>query len=85
MVSINCNNFIILLIRKKENFREEEIITIEDYNQTIRLKPNYIRANRGNAYLNQRNKELGCRDAQKKCELGNCKTLEATKDRSSCR
>jgi hypothetical protein len=76
-----------LLIRKKENFREEEIITIEDYNQTIHLKPNYVQAynNRENTYLNQSNKELGCRDAQKKCELGNCRTLEATKDRSSCR
>jgi len=59
---------------------------IEDYNETIRLKPDETNAyvNRGNTYLTQGNKELGCSDAQKACELGNCKLLEDAKKKKNC-
>ena len=54
---------------------------IEDYNAAIRLKPDYAEAynSRGIAYLKQGNKEMGCRDAQKACSMGICKTLELAK------
>ena len=60
---------------------------IADYNEAIRLKPDNAEAyhNRGNAYFIQGNKLLGCSDAQKACELGNCKLLEWAKDKRSCR
>ena len=60
---------------------------IEDYNEAIRIKPDYADAyyNRGVAYLLQGNKELGCPDAQKACELGNCKILEMAKSKGDCR
>jgi tetratricopeptide (TPR) repeat protein len=60
---------------------------IEDYNQVIRLKPNNADAynNRGLVYLNLGNKELGCNDIKKACELGNCKRLEEVKARGYCR
>jgi tetratricopeptide (TPR) repeat protein len=60
---------------------------IEDYNEAIRLKPDDVAAynNRGVAYLLQGNKELGCRDAQKVCALGNCKFLEMAKSNGDCR
>jgi len=59
---------------------------LKDFNEAIRLEPDYADAydNRGIAYFNQANKEFGCRDAQKACELGNCKTLEAAKGRGDC-
>jgi len=59
---------------------------VEDYNEAIRLKPDYAKAynNRAIAYLNHGNKELGCYDAQKACELGNCETWEA-QGRGCCR
>jgi tetratricopeptide (TPR) repeat protein len=62
-------------------------LAIEDYNKTIRLKPDYAAAynNRGFLYLSQGNNKLGCLDAQKACELGNCKTLEAAKGSGYCR
>ena len=51
---------------------------IEDLNESIRLKPDYANAwkNRALIYLNHGNKNLGCPDAQKACELGYCKLLE---------
>ena len=60
---------------------------IEDYNKAINLKPDYADAymNRGVTYLKQGNNTLGCRDAQKACALGNCKTLESAKDIKLCR
>jgi tetratricopeptide (TPR) repeat protein len=60
---------------------------IEDYNEAIRLKPDYAGAyiNRGNAYLMQGKKNLGCRDAQKACELGICMMLERVKGKGYCR
>jgi tetratricopeptide (TPR) repeat protein len=62
-------------------------LAIEDYNQAIRLKPDNAEAyhNRGNAYFIQGNKSLGCSDAQKVCELGNCQLLEWAKDKKYCR
>jgi hypothetical protein len=60
---------------------------IEDYGRAIDIRPNYAEAYnyRSAAYLSQGNKELGCPDAQKACELGNCKTLEIAKDKGACR
>ena len=59
---------------------------IEDYNQAIRLKPDFGHAynNRGAAYLLQGNNMLGCSDAQKACELGNCKLVEIAKRKGYC-
>ena len=59
---------------------------IEDFNDAIRLEQDYADAynGRGIVYLSQGNKESGCRDAQKACELGNCKALELAKGRQDC-
>ena len=59
----------------------------DDYNEAIRLKPDDAAAyiNRGAAYLSQGNNELGCRDAQKVCALGDCKFLEMAKKNGDCR
>jgi tetratricopeptide (TPR) repeat protein len=53
---------------------------IEDYNEAIRLKPDYAMA-----YNNRGDKESGCRDAQKACELGSCKLLESANGKKYCR
>lgn len=60
---------------------------IKDYSETIRLKPKDIDAyyNRGNAYFFLGNNKLGCLDAKKACELGDCKLLEANSGRKNCR
>jgi len=60
---------------------------IEDYNEAIRQKPDFAYAynNRGFVYLKQGNKNLGCRDAQKACALGTCKTLEWARGKGYCR
>jgi tetratricopeptide (TPR) repeat protein len=60
---------------------------IEDFNKAIKLKQNYTDAysNRANVYLYQGNNNLGCLDARKTCELGNCKTLESAKNKGYCR
>ncbi|MCX6224008.1 MAG: tetratricopeptide repeat protein, partial [Bacteroidia bacterium] len=60
---------------------------IYHYNEAIRLKPDCAEVynNRAFVYLNQGNKELGCRDAQKACELGNCRILKGAKIRGFCR
>jgi tetratricopeptide (TPR) repeat protein len=60
---------------------------IDDFSKAISLKKNYANAyyNRALVYLNQGNKEPGCYDAQKACELGNCKLLEITKAKGYCR
>jgi len=59
---------------------------IEDYNVAINLNPDFANAflNRGNAYLSSGNKELGCSDAQKACDLGLCPALEAAKKKGDC-
>ena len=59
---------------------------IEDFNKAIKLNQDFADAyrNRGITYFNQDNKELGCRDAQKACALGNCELLEGAKGRGYC-
>jgi hypothetical protein len=51
------------------------------------LKPDDANAynNKGVTYLLQGKKNLGCRDAQKACALGNCKALEWAKGEGYCR
>jgi tetratricopeptide (TPR) repeat protein len=62
-------------------------MAIDDFNKAISLKPDYIDAynNRAFIYLSQGNIVSGCRDAQKACVLGNCRTLEWTQSKVSCR
>jgi tetratricopeptide (TPR) repeat protein len=59
----------------------------DDFSDAIRLKADSADAynNRAIISLNQGNIETGCHDAQKACALGNCKLLEATKDKGYCR
>lgn len=60
---------------------------VEDFNAVIRIKPEFAFAynSRGSAYLNQDKKNLGCRDLQKACELGDCVLLETAKEENFCR
>ncbi len=60
---------------------------IEDFNEVIRHRPDdvIIYNNRGVIYLKQGNNELGCRDAQKACVLGDCGLLEIAKGKGYCR
>ncbi|HNY51035.1 MAG TPA: tetratricopeptide repeat protein [Smithella sp.] len=59
---------------------------VKDFDQAIRMKPDFAEAyiNRGKAYLMQDNKELGCRDAQKACKLGNCTLISTAKKNKYC-
>jgi cytochrome c-type biogenesis protein CcmH/NrfG len=59
---------------------------IEDYDTVIRLNPDYAEAynNRGVVYFMQGDNKLGCRDAQKACELGKCRILEMAKGKGYC-
>jgi protein O-mannosyl-transferase len=61
-------------------------MAIEDFNNAIRLKSDYADAfnNRGIAFIMQGNSKPGCSDAQKACELGNCKSLEWAKGKGYC-
>jgi tetratricopeptide (TPR) repeat protein len=60
---------------------------MEDFNKAIDLKKDYTDAyfNRALVYFNQKNIFPGCSNAQKACELGNCKILEAVKAKGYCR
>jgi tetratricopeptide (TPR) repeat protein len=60
---------------------------IDDFNKAIRVQPDFADAysNRAIAYLSRGNKKLGCPDAQKACELKNCKELEMAKSKGICR
>ena len=60
---------------------------IEDYGRAIEIKPGYPDTyyNRGFVYLNHGDNISGCRDAQKTCELRNCKLLEWAKGKGYCR
>jgi len=59
---------------------------MKEYNEAIRLRPDYCKAynNRGVTYLMHGNNKLGCPDAQKACELGNCKLFEMAKSTGDC-
>lgn len=59
---------------------------IDDYNEVLRLKPQEVNAyhNRGKAYLLLGNPELGCQDAQRACDLGNCSLLEKARKKKEC-
>ena len=60
---------------------------IKYYNKAITLKSDYADAysNRAVAYFKKGDRNLGCLDAQKACELGNCKILKSAKDKGYCR
>jgi len=60
---------------------------IDDFNTAINMNKNYSAAynNRGLSYFNLGKKDLGCQDAQKACELGNCIALELAKNKDLCR
>jgi len=60
---------------------------VEDFNKAINLKKDYTDAyfNRALVYFNQKNIFSGCSNAQKACELGNCKILEAAQAKGYCR
>ena len=60
---------------------------IEDLNKAIRLKPDNADAYkcRGYIYFEKGNKNFGCLDAKKACDLGNCQLLEVAKNKGSCR
>ena len=61
--------------------------SVNDFNETIRLKQDYADAynGRGIAYLSLGDKKLGCPDARKACELGNCRALELAIGKGDCR
>lgn len=61
-------------------------LAMEDINNAIRMEPDFINAyiNRGIVYFTQGNKQSGCRDAQKACEMGNCRLLEMAKINKYC-
>ncbi len=61
-------------------------LAINDFNKAISLKEDadYYFC-RGTVYLAQGNKILGCRDAQKACELGSCKFIKSAKAEGQCR
>jgi Tfp pilus assembly protein PilF len=65
------------------NYRQ----AIEDYDRAIEIDPGFVEAfnNRAFVYLKQGDNISGCRDAQKACDLGNCKLLEAANTRGLCR
>ena len=63
------------------------INALEDDNEAIRLKPDYVDAyyNRAAVYLNQGQKEPGCRDAQRACTLGDCRIFDPARKNGDCR
>ncbi len=64
------------------NYRQ----AVDDYGRAIEIKPDYTMAyfNRAIVYLNQGDKISGCLDAQKACELRDCRLLEAAKGKGLC-
>ena len=61
-------------------------LAIENFTKAISLKPDYVNAyfNRGITYFRHGNKESGCYDAQRVCELGDCQLLESAKANGYC-
>jgi len=61
-------------------------LALKDFNTFIRLKPENAIGyhNRAFLYLKQGNKNKGCLDAQKACELGICKLFDIAKTRGIC-
>lgn len=76
-----CNLGLFYYMQKKY------VEAIAVYDIAITVEPDYAVAygNRGVAYLMQGNNNLGCRDSQKACALGNCKALEWAKEKGHCR
>jgi len=60
---------------------------IDYYNEAIGLKPDYADAyyNRALVYFEIGDKNAGCRDVQKACELGNCATMRSAVSQGMCR
>ncbi len=60
---------------------------IRDFDDAIRLNPNFTEGynNRGLTYLNHGNKEPGCHDAHRACQLGDCNLLEYARANKYCR
>ena len=61
---------------------------IENYNKVIAINPNHADAyyNRGVTYLVKLgNKEKGCSDLRKACELGQCRNYELAKKKGDCK
>jgi tetratricopeptide (TPR) repeat protein len=60
---------------------------IEDFNENLRLQPDsaatYV--NRGMAHILMGNKNAGCLDVQKACNMGACKGLDWAKGNGFCR
>ncbi len=56
----------------------QHLRAIENFNEAIHLKPDYVNAyiNRGMNHFIIGSIELGCQDAQKACELGDCILIE---------
>jgi tetratricopeptide (TPR) repeat protein len=61
-------------------------LAIESLNEAILLKPDdaYAYHNLGRTYFIQGNNNLGCLNAQKACELGNCKLSEWANGEGRC-
>lgn len=59
---------------------------IKEFNMTLRLNADDTNAyhNRSLVYFKQGENELGCRDAYKACELGNCSALDLAKFKGLC-
>jgi tetratricopeptide (TPR) repeat protein len=64
----------------------QERQAIEDFSNAIRLKPDHADAynNRSAVFLNLGNHVLGCPDARRACELGNCKVFKIAKSNGIC-
>jgi tetratricopeptide (TPR) repeat protein len=60
---------------------------VVDFSKAIELNPYYADAyyKRGLVYLELRNTDLGCRDALKACDLGNCDILKSARSKGDCR
>jgi hypothetical protein len=60
---------------------------MRDYNQAIQLNPDFAEAyiNRGSAFLMHGHNDLGCSDAQRACDLGNCVLIETAQKNGYCR